>query len=67
MGYAYASKKVILRGSSIQPIMPGNREWMSEIASINATSELIPSYFIFKGKVITIYITQKTLKLVPDY
>ena len=40
---------------------------MSEIASINTTSELIPSYFIFKGKVITTYIAQEALRLVLDY
>jgi len=56
MGYAYTSKKVVLRGSSIQPITPGNREWVSEIASINAVSKSMPSYFIFKGKVITTHI-----------
>ena len=66
MGYAYASKKVVMRGSSIQPVTPGNREWTSEIASINAVGELIPSYFIFKGKVITTHMAQEALNLVPD-
>jgi hypothetical protein len=55
MGYAYASKKVVLRGSTIQPVTPGNREWTTEIDSINAISGLIPPYFIFKGKVIITY------------
>jgi hypothetical protein len=66
MGYAHASKKVVLRGSSIQPVTPGNREWTSEIASINATGESIPSYFIFKGKVITTHMAQEALRSVPD-
>jgi len=66
MGYAYASKKVVLRSSFIQPITLGNQEWVSEIASINAVGGLIPSYFIFKGKVIITYMAQEALKLVPD-
>jgi len=67
MGYAHASKKVVLYSSSIQPVTLGNREWTSKIASINAIGELIPSYFIFKGKVIITYIAQEALRSVPDY
>jgi len=66
MGYAYASKKVVLRGSSIQPITLGNREWVSKIVSINAISKSIPSYFIFKGKFITTYMAQEALRSVLD-
>ena len=65
MGYAYASKKVVLRGSTIQPVTPGNREWVSEIACINATGESMPSYFIFKGKVITTQMGQEAVRSVP--
>jgi hypothetical protein len=65
IGYAYASKKVVLRGSTIQPVTPGNREWVSEIACINATGESMPSYFIFKGKVITTQMGQEAVRSVP--
>ena len=67
MGFAYSAKVVILQGNITNfKTVDGSREWVSQIDSIGMYSQIIPPFFIFKGRQYIESLWQEAVEAVGD-